>query len=100
MVYSSVGIASIFQITQTRNYDPSVKELPYQLALSMAWGNVEVHLAVFVGKNHSLVLNFDHELLTRIKALLLCFDQYSVPSSLGSILKKAIPQAAPVDVRA
>ncbi|KAF5138931.1 Satratoxin biosynthesis SC1 cluster protein 4 [Metarhizium anisopliae] len=48
---SLVGIASIFQIVESQNYDPH--ELPYDLALCMVWGGVELHLAVFVG---SLIL--------------------------------------------
>ncbi|KAH0591738.1 hypothetical protein MHUMG1_10538 [Metarhizium humberi] len=47
----SVGIASIFQIVESQNYDPN--ELPYDLALCMVWAGVELHLAVFVG---SLIL--------------------------------------------
>ncbi|KIE00747.1 hypothetical protein MAJ_03081, partial [Metarhizium majus ARSEF 297] len=48
---SLVGIASIFQIVESQNYDPH--ELPYDLALCMVWGGVELHLAVFIG---SLIL--------------------------------------------
>lgn len=42
-----VGIASIFQIVESQNYDPH--ELPYDLALCMVWAGVELHLAVFIG---------------------------------------------------
>ncbi|KAF4975532.1 hypothetical protein FZEAL_7678 [Fusarium zealandicum] len=44
---SLVCIASIFQIIESQRYHPTSKEMPYELALSMIWGNVEVHLAVF-----------------------------------------------------
>ncbi|RMJ10358.1 hypothetical protein BHE90_003653 [Fusarium euwallaceae] len=44
---SLVGIASIFQIIQSQTYNPSTRELPYEFALAMVWGSVEVHLAVF-----------------------------------------------------
>ncbi|OAQ72020.1 hypothetical protein VFPPC_00089 [Pochonia chlamydosporia 170] len=46
---SLVGIASVFQIIHSQQYNPADQELPYELALSMAWGNVELHLAVFIG---------------------------------------------------
>ncbi|KAL7945556.1 hypothetical protein V8C42DRAFT_345155 [Trichoderma barbatum] len=46
---SLVGIASIFQIVSSTLYTPANHELPYDLALGMAWANVELHLAVFVG---------------------------------------------------
>ncbi|KHO00383.1 uncharacterized protein MAM_01161 [Metarhizium album ARSEF 1941] len=44
---SLVGIASVFQIVESQRYDPH--ELPYDLALCMVWGGVELHLAVFIG---------------------------------------------------
>ncbi|KAH6874387.1 hypothetical protein B0T10DRAFT_586338 [Thelonectria olida] len=50
---SLVGIASIFQIVASQKYRPGTRELPYELALSLVWGNVEVHLAVFAS---SLIL--------------------------------------------
>ncbi|KAL6355321.1 hypothetical protein LRP88_10907 [Fusarium phalaenopsidis] len=44
---SLVGIASIFQIIQSQTYNPKTRELPYEFAMAMVWGSVEVHLAVF-----------------------------------------------------
>lgn len=49
----SVGIASIFQIIQARQYHPATNELPFQLALAMVWGSVEVFMAVFISNKSS-----------------------------------------------
>ncbi|OAA37824.1 integral membrane protein [Metarhizium rileyi] len=46
-----VGVASIFQIIHSQQFKADSNELPYDLALSMVWGNVELHLAVFIGKS-------------------------------------------------
>lgn len=72
----SVGIASVFQIIHSQQYNPADQELPYELALSMAWGNVELHLAVFIGKQSARPKHELRSLPTIIKALLLCYDQF------------------------
>lgn len=58
MLAFSVGIASIFQIVHSQQYNSASNELPYDLALSMVWGNVELHLAVFIGNEPSFAVLF------------------------------------------
>ncbi|KAL6901057.1 hypothetical protein GGI43DRAFT_403943 [Trichoderma evansii] len=70
-----VGIASIFQIVYSRRYKPASQEIPYELALGMSWGNVELHLAVFVG---SLAL-----LRPIFRKFNLCLGSRNVTSSPG-----------------
>ncbi|KAI5465071.1 hypothetical protein BGZ63DRAFT_351646 [Mariannaea sp. PMI_226] len=43
-----VCIASALQIISSQNYNSSSKDFPYQMAHSMVWASVEVHLAVIV----------------------------------------------------
>ncbi|PKS05722.1 hypothetical protein jhhlp_007551 [Lomentospora prolificans] len=43
----AVCIASIFQILESRKYNPHSLEIPYDVSLLMTWGSVEVNLAVF-----------------------------------------------------
>ncbi|PNP54424.1 hypothetical protein FNYG_15621 [Fusarium nygamai] len=42
-----VCIASIFQVIQAQKYNPNSLETPYQLALSLTWSGVELHMAIF-----------------------------------------------------
>ncbi|KAG8407738.1 hypothetical protein J3459_018398 [Metarhizium acridum] len=79
---SLVGIASIFQIVESQNYDPH--ELPYDLALCMVWGGVELHLAVFIGKWEGKPPSLQHcnSLLTKLKVLSFYSDRYLANSFL------------------
>lgn len=58
IMYLSVGIASLFQIINSQRYSPTTQELPYEMALGIAWANVELHLAVFVGNESSFITWF------------------------------------------
>lgn len=81
----SVGIASIFQIVESQNYDPN--ELPYDLALCMVWAGVELHLAVFIGtwEETPAYLLRGNALLTKYKVLSFCCDP-SLSNSCPALL--------------